>query len=400
MAPYFIRNLIPKKEPGVESQTLLRALASLTFVQWLQLFCGWLAWTCDAIDFFSVSLSVSTLTEVFDRSVHDITTSITLTLLFRPVGAVIFGILSDRYGRKWPLVVNLLFCAAFQVGSGFVQTFKQFLAIRSLFGITMGGIWGLAAATALENLPVETRGFASGFVQQGYAVGYLLAACINLKLVPAVSTGWRALFWTAAGISVFSALVRIVTPESDYFLKAKRERVSADTKNKTRIFLHETGKMLKSHWKLCIYAILLMTGFNFLSHGSQNLYPTYLKDNKGLSSDLATKATIIGNCGAVAGGVIAGWASQYVGRRLTIMYVSYLLSLFFINDLSTCSFFHIVFASASSEHSSRFGSCHQLSVRSLLEHSVSNSGFKGRGVLSRSSFPRFLLLHSEVLSLV
>lgn len=211
-------------------------------------------------------------------------------------------------------------CCALQLGSGFVQTFPQFLAVRSLFGVAMGGVWGLAASTALENIPVEARGLASGVVQQGYAVGYLFAAVINLRLVPNVPQNWRSLFWTAAGVSFFAACVRAVTPESEIFLRAQRlerER-GGPPKNKTKIFLHETKEMLKLHWLLCIYALLLMTGmflysldvhgwtsrfirfcpsgFNFLSHGSQDLYPTYLEVTKGFTPNDATTATIIGNC--------------------------------------------------------------------------------------------------------
>ena len=175
---------------------------------------------------------------------------------------VIFGILSDRFGRKWPLVFNLILIAILELGAGFVQTFSQFLALRSLFGVGMGGIWGLAAATALENLPVEARGIASGLLQEGYAIGYLFAAIINLFLVPEVPVGWRALFWTASGISTFAAVVRALLPESELFLRAKEvERANGtDTTHKTRIFLRETKAMLKKHWLLCIYAVLLMTG--------------------------------------------------------------------------------------------------------------------------------------------
>ena len=126
----------------------------------------------------------------------------------------------------------------------------------------MGGIWGLAASTALENLPVEARGIASGLLQQGYAVGYLFAAVINLFLVPRVQAGWRALFWTASGISVFAAAVRAVLPESEVFLRAKEaERANGmDTTHKTKVFIYEIKAMLKKHWLLCIYAVLLMTG--------------------------------------------------------------------------------------------------------------------------------------------
>ncbi|KAF5335377.1 hypothetical protein D9611_011749 [Ephemerocybe angulata] len=290
------------------------------------------AWTCDAIDFFSVSLSVVHLQEQFNKPTHTITTSITLTLLFRSLGAVLFGVASDRFGRKWPLVFNLVLVSVLELGAGFVQTYPQFLALRSLFGVGMGGIWGLASATALENLPVEARGIASGFMQQGYAMGYLLAACINLKLVPAVPAGWRALFFTAAGISLFAAGVRALLPESEYFLKAKAEErakgLERTTGEKSRIFLKETGVMLKTHWMLCIYAVLLMTGFNFLSHGSQDLYPTYLQTSKNFTPHDSTIATIIGNCGAISGGVLAGYLSQYIGRRLTIIIFVLLIGAF------------------------------------------------------------------------
>jgi SHS family lactate transporter-like MFS transporter len=171
-------------------------------------------------------------------------------------------VLSDRFGRKWPLVINLLLCASFELGAGFVTTFSQFLALRSLFGIAMGGIWGLAASTALENLPVELRGLGSGILQQGYAFGYLIAAVINLRLVPHTSHSWRALFWASASISAFAAVLRALVPESEIFLRAKaleREK-GATTGNKTRVFIHQIGAMLKQHWLLCIYAVLLMTG--------------------------------------------------------------------------------------------------------------------------------------------
>jgi MFS transporter, SHS family, lactate transporter len=159
-------------------------------------------------------------------------------------------------------VVNLLLCAVLELGSGFVTTFRQFLALRSLFGIAMGGVWGLASSTALENLPVEARGLASGVLQQGYALGYLIAAVINLRLVPETSQTWRTLFWTASGISAFAAFVRALVPESEVFLRAKAlERArGTTTEKKTRVFIRQAGAMLKEHWLLCVYAVLLMTG--------------------------------------------------------------------------------------------------------------------------------------------
>lgn len=182
----------------------------------------------------------------------------------------------------------MLLIAVLELGASFAQTFRQFLALRSLFGIGMGGIWGLAASTALENLPVETRGIASGFLQEGYPAGALIAAVVNLTLVPEVSSGWRSLFWVASGITLFAAIIRMMIPESEYFIRVKAAERARGTsgKNKTKIFLQETREMLKAHWLLCIYAILLLSGwlliffvvhcsstrlvgFNFLSHGSQ-----------------------------------------------------------------------------------------------------------------------------------
>ena len=293
------------------------------------------------------------------------------------------------------MVVNLLLVAVLSLGSGFVQTFQQFLGLRSLFGVAMGGIWGLASATALENLPVEARGLASGVLQQGYACGYLIAAVINLYLVP--DTTWRSLFWTGAGISAFAAVLRALLPESQVFLRAQEEQRDGpgepSSRAKTRIFFHEVKQMLKTHWMLCIYAVLLMTGFNFLSHGSQDLYPTYLQASKGFSRFDATVATIIGNCGAIScvsfslisygprliqcrGGVVAGTVSQHIGRRLTVMCVALHTTKFhpdlILFSLSSAS------SSYSSEHSSPSGSSQLRSAGSPLVLSASNSAFKGR----------------------
>jgi MFS transporter, SHS family, lactate transporter len=266
MTPYFVKNLIPHRETRKSARPLLTALRSLTWLQWAHYFSGWLAWTCDATDFFSVSLSVNALSAQFGKDTTAITRAITLTLLLRSVGAIIFGILSDRYGRKWPMVANLLIITILQLSAGFVTTYEQFLGVRSLFGIGMGGIWGMAVSTALENLPVEVRGLASGLLQQGYAVGYLIAALIELFLIPkTVRASWRTLFWTAAGISALAAAVTAVLPESGVFLRAQRkveqsekERVSSGMK--TKQFLKETSDMFKTYKLRCIYAVLLMAG--------------------------------------------------------------------------------------------------------------------------------------------
>lgn len=312
-----------KEASKADGQTLnpIKIVTSLNAKQWLYFFVGWAAWTMDAYDFFGVSLTLTRLETYFGRSAHTITTSITLTLLFRSVGAFIFGFISDRYGRRWPLCLNLIVLAALELGTGYVKTFHQFLAVRSLFGLFMGGVWGAAVSTALECAPAHTRGFLSGVVQQGYAIGYLIAAGVNLTLVPQYDD-WRVLFYLGAGLSLFIAILRAIIPESDVFVRA-REHAKANPDPEGRsawaLYMQSAKLALKLHWLRFIYACLLMTGFNFLSHGSQDLYPTYAQTSKGMTSHQATVLTIIGNVGAVVGGTLAGYVSQYLGRRLSII---------------------------------------------------------------------------------
>lgn len=304
-----------------------KLVASLTLMQHLHFWCGWLAWTSDAYDFFCVSLAVNRLSETFFGGVspdntHKITQSITLTLLFRSVGALTLGVLSDAYGRKWPLIINLVCITALQIGTSFCTTFTSFLAVRSLFGIFMGGIWGVATASALEAIPMEARGLFSGILQQGYAVGYLIAAVVNLYAVP--QTGkWEALFWIGAGITFAAALFRLVLPESEVFVRARAEEQARGEVSsgaaKSKAFLVSAKDALKHYWPRCIYAVVLMSFFNFFSHGSQDLYPTYMQNAKGFTAHDATIATIIGNCGAILGGFVTGYVSQFTGRRLTII---------------------------------------------------------------------------------
>ncbi|GAA5832455.1 hypothetical protein JCM3766R1_003083 [Sporobolomyces carnicolor] len=319
----FIANL-PRPPPKSERSTipLAKVLRSITWTQYAAFAVNWLAWTTDAVDFFATSLGASRLSEDFDKPLKTITTAITLTLLFRPAGAIIFGLLGDRYGRKWPLIADLVCCAVLSLGTAFTRNFSEFLAVRALFGIAMGGVWGLAAAGGLETLPAEARGLFSGILQQGYAVGYLLSAVINLTLV-ARHNDWRILFFFGSALTAFAAILRCCLPESSYFLERRAAEKAAGTtvssSEKSKIFIREAGRALKLHWVRCVFALCLMTGFNFFSHGSQDVYPSLIKDSKGLSAHTATLCTIIGNLGAITGGTIAGIVSQYLGRRLTII---------------------------------------------------------------------------------
>lgn len=218
------------------------------------------AW--DAFDFFTVSLTVEQLAEEFGKTTTDITWGITLVLMFRSVGSILFGIAADRYGRKWPFVVNNVLFIALELGTGFCNTYQQFLACRALFGIAMGGLYGNAAATALEDCPEEARGIVSGMLQQGYAFGYLLATAFARALVDTTPHGWRPLFWFGACPPVLIIAFRLCLPETDAF---KQRMIVRDEKgNIGATFIAEGKVALKRHWAICLYLVALMAGFNFM----------------------------------------------------------------------------------------------------------------------------------------
>ncbi|ODQ51814.1 MFS general substrate transporter [Saitoella complicata NRRL Y-17804] len=301
------------REKIINPLTLVR---KLTLMNWVYFLMGWMAWTMDGYDFHTVSLSVSKLAVYYDTPRARISQSITLTLLFRSVGAAIFGIAGDLYGRKYPLFINMLIIAVLQVGTAYAHTFETFLAVRALFGIAMGGVWGLAASMSLENLPVECRGLFSGVLQQGYALGYLIASIFNLTIVPNCPHPFRALFYIGAALTALVGFLRLLFPESKQFLEAKAQgRQGGHAKASMR----EARVQVRVHWRRCVYAVVLMAGFNFMSHSSQDMYPTYMQQGKGFSAKNATLATLLGKVGAIIGGTIGGYYSQFFGRRLTIM---------------------------------------------------------------------------------
>ncbi|WVW79671.1 hypothetical protein I302_101640 [Kwoniella bestiolae CBS 10118] len=321
----FVQNLpwLPPKHERRKATNPFKLMTMLTPLQWCFFLAGWFAWIIDAIDFFAVSLASTRLATYFHKTAADVSLAITLTLLLRGVGALIFGLLSDRYGRKWPLIANLLLLAIVSLGTGFIKTFKQFLGVRALFGCLMGGPWGMAVSLALENMPVECRGLFSGLIQLGYPTGYLVIACINLNKHVAAVTGWRNLFYAGAAFSTFAAVFRLVLPESTWFAEQKRLQkasgVETTESRKNTLFLREVGRMARRHWVRCVYGILFMSAFNFYSHGSQDLYPTYLQKSKGLSAHQSTVITIISNVGSICGCFLGGWISQFLGRRLTMI---------------------------------------------------------------------------------
>ncbi|KAK1759030.1 sugar transporter family protein [Echria macrotheca] len=309
------------KPPMASAPNPFRLLRSLTSQQWMFFFVAFAAWTWDAFDFFTVSLTVTDLAADFGRTKTDITWGITLVLMFRSVGSIIFGIAADRYGRKWPFILNNVLFIILELGTGFCQTYSQFLACRALFGIAMGGLYGNAAATALEDLPEDTRGLMSGILQQGYAFGYLLAAAFARGLVDTTPHGWRPLFWFGACPPVLIILWRLVLPETGVYRQREQMRRNAKARGDdvSRTFLREGKVALRHHWLLLVYLVLLMAGFNFMSHGSQDLYPTMLQNQFNFSANGVTITQVVANLGAMLGGTVVGFASQVFGRRLSIM---------------------------------------------------------------------------------
>jgi len=308
------------KPPMDKAPNPFKLLALLNFQQWMFFLIAFLAWTWDAFDFFTVSLTVENLADTFNKSKKDITWGITLVLMLRSVGSILFGIAADRWGRRWPFIVNNVLFIILELSTGFCSTYKQFLGVRALFGIAMGGLYGNAAATALEDCPEAARGIISGMLQQGYAFGYLLATVFSRAFVNTVGHEWRPLFWFGAGPPILLIIFRLMLPETKAY--QERQKVREAGHDITSTFIAEGKVALKKHWLLLIYMVLLMAGFNFMSHGSQDLYPTMLTNQYNFSSNAVTVTQVVANLGAMAGGTIIGYCSQIFGRRFSIIFIS------------------------------------------------------------------------------
>jgi SHS family lactate transporter-like MFS transporter len=316
---YFGTRVSTLKPPMTKLANPFKLLGMLNAYQWANFGVAFCAWTWDAFDFFTVSMTLEELAEAFGKTKTDITWGISITLMLRAIGSTIFGIAADRYGRKWPFVVNNILFIVLELCTGFCQTFEQFMVVRALFGIAMGGVWGNAAATALEDAPPEARGIISGILQQGYAMGYLLAVVFSRILVDATSHGWRLLFWFGGIPPVFIILWRLQLPETKVY--QERERLRGTATNATSTFVAEGKVVFKRNWMLLTYLVFFMAGMNFMSHGSQDLYPTLLKNTLQFNADQVTITMVLAKVGALTGGTIVGYYSQMFGRRLSIMVV-------------------------------------------------------------------------------
>jgi SHS family lactate transporter-like MFS transporter len=269
------------------------------------LLAGFLGWTLDAFDFFLVGLSLTAIAAEFHKSDPAIALSIALTLGFRPVGAFIFGLLADRYGRRLPLIIDLIFFSVVEVLSGLAPNYWTFMALRALFGIGMGGEWGVGASLAMEKVPPKWRGVLSGLLQEGYAAGYMLAAICYFLVFP--RWGWRPMFFIGGLPALLAIFVRLRVKESEVWQKTRHETWG------------QLGRGIVSHWKLFIYLVLLMMMMNFVSHGTQDMYPTLLKRAWHFSPQKVAVVTAFTMVGAIIGGLSFGLLSDRYGRRRSMI---------------------------------------------------------------------------------
>lgn len=273
--------------------------------RWHAVTAGFLGWTLDAFDFFVVIFLFDVLAEHFHVRKADIVLTVTATLAMRPVGALIFGMMADRYGRRRPLMANVIFFSAIELLCGFAPNYTTFFILRMLFGIGMGGEWGVGASLAMEHAPIRWRGVLSGILQSGYSIGYLLAAVAARVILP--NLGWRAMFWAGGVPALLALYIRTKVPESEAW---QQHRV-ARTVDGPRIALQ--------HKKLVLYMIALMFLMNCLSHGTQDLYPDFLKHQHGIAPNTVAYITMFYNVGAVTGAVIFGLLSEKIGRRYSML---------------------------------------------------------------------------------
>lgn len=295
--------MIGKSEP-VQALRLFKSLNRNQRRTFLACFLGW---ALDAFDFFLLTFVIVPMAHDFHRSVAQLSYAITLTLAMRPVGAFVFGLLGDRFGRRIPLMIDIVFYSLMELLTAFAPNYTILLIFRALYGIGMGGEWGLGASLAMETLPTQARGLFSGILQQGYAFGYLLAAVVYWIVFPFF--GWRGLFVAGAFPAVLVIYIRAHVPESPAWLRQKS----------TTAFWSNLGLILKQHWLLFVYVILLMTAFNAMSHGTQDLYQTFLGEQRGLGVTQKSAVGIIYAIGAICGGSVMGHLSQRFGRRRLII---------------------------------------------------------------------------------
>jgi SHS family lactate transporter-like MFS transporter len=266
-----------------------------------------LGWSLDAFDFFILVLCINALATQFHAKVSAITGAIFWTLAMRPLGAFLFGAMAERFGRRPTLMLNIIAYSGFELASAFAPTLHLFLVTRALFGIGMGGEWGVGAALAFETLPAEGRGFFSGLLQEGYVVGYLLAALVYRTLFPVI--GWRGMFIIGALPALLTIYILTHVEESPAWVQGRTRREANG----------RLGRDVVSHVGVFAFLVALMFAFNSFSHGTQDLYPTFLERNLKFTPQTTGLIVIIYNVGALLGGIVFGSWSERIGRRRAIV---------------------------------------------------------------------------------
>jgi len=274
---------------------------------------SFLSWTLDAFDFFILVFLLSDIASAFQVDLKEVTFAILLTLVVRPIGALVFGRAAEKYGRKPVLMINIALFSVFELCTAAAPSLTVFLVLRVIYGIAMGGVWGVASSLAMETIPDRSRGFMSGVFQAGYPFGYLLAAVVYGLFSTVV--GWRGMFVIGAVPIFLLPFIWFKVQESPVWLAA-RER-----KESTALL-----PVLKSHWKLCLYLVLLMAAFNFFSHGTQDLYPSFLKLQHGFDAHTVSLIAIGYTFASIIGGIFFGSLSEKIGRKKAII-IAALLSL-------------------------------------------------------------------------
>ena len=272
---------------------------------------SFLGWTLDAFDFFLMVFILKDIAAEFGTQITSVTVAILLTLAMRPIGAFIFGRAADHWGRRPTLMVDVLAYSIIEFASGFAPSLTALLILRALYGIAMGGEWGVGASLTMETIPPKARGFVSGLLQSGYPTGYFIASAVYALLFSTI--GWRGMFMVGVIPALLVLYIRRTVPESPSWRRVPTARGG-------------TLAVIKSHWRIGIHAVILMTAFNFFSHGTQDLYPTFLQVEHGLSPHAVGIIAAIYNIGAIVGGIVCGSLSEKFGRRRMIVICS-LLSL-------------------------------------------------------------------------
>ncbi len=299
---------------------ILKELRSLTSVQRNTFAACFLGWSLDALDFFLLTVCLSAIAAEFRVGTTEVAESIFWTLVMRPVGAFLFGLMAERFGRRPTLMLNVIAFSGFELASAFAPTLHSFLICRALFGIAMGGVWGVGAALALETLPPANRGFFSGLLQEGYVVGNLLAAALYGLLFPhlhgtGIFTAWRVMFMIGALPALLAFYLQYKVEESPAWLAAKTHAAGrSNHPNRT-----SKVKELLTYLPSFLFIIVLMTAFTAFSHGTQDLYPTFLQKDHALSPGTVGLVVVIANIGALLGGICCGTLSEHLGRKRTII---------------------------------------------------------------------------------